>query len=59
MLIRSLVGADRPIIRAATLANVNWIGPRFTFEDLDGSDELSRYYASRSSDATAAPTPCC
>ncbi|QYH35150.1 GNAT family N-acetyltransferase [Salinibacterium sp. M195] len=45
MSIRQLKEFDRPLLREATLANMNWCGPRFSFADLDRSDELAHYYA--------------
>lgn len=45
MATRQLVAADRPILRRATLANMNWVGPRFTFEDLDGLQEITHYFS--------------
>lgn len=42
---RLLNASDRPILRRATLANMNWCGPRFSFADLDRSDELAHYYS--------------
>lgn len=44
MTIRPLTAADRPLLRAATLANMNWNGPRFTLDDLDGNRALAHYY---------------
>lgn len=41
---RELVATDRPLLRRATLANMNWLGPRFTFEELDGAPELFHYF---------------
>ncbi|MFE4078172.1 GNAT family N-acetyltransferase [Paenarthrobacter sp. YIM B13468] len=35
---------DRPLLRQATLANMNWNTSRFTYEDVDNSDELSHYF---------------
>lgn len=45
MATRLLTASDRPLLRQATLANMNWCGPRFTFDDLDQSKELAHYYA--------------
>ncbi|WP_026037582.1 GNAT family N-acetyltransferase [Salinibacterium sp. PAMC 21357] len=42
---RLLTEADRPLLREATLANMNWCGPRFSFDDLDQSAELAHYYS--------------
>lgn len=42
--IRPLTATDRPLLREATLANLNWSGPRFGFGDIDASPELSHYY---------------
>lgn len=41
---RPLTATDRPLLREATLANMNWSGPRFTFDDIDASPELSHYF---------------
>jgi ribosomal protein S18 acetylase RimI-like enzyme len=46
MTIRPLSPADRALLREATLANMNWDGPRFTLDDVDGSHELSHYFTS-------------
>ncbi|MFF1572017.1 GNAT family N-acetyltransferase [Leifsonia sp. NPDC058292] len=46
MAIRPLSMADRALLREATLANMNWDGPRFTLDDVDGSPELSHYFTS-------------
>jgi ribosomal protein S18 acetylase RimI-like enzyme len=46
MTIRPLGPADRALLREATLANMNWDGPRFTLDDVDGSRELSHYFTS-------------
>lgn len=46
MTFRTLSSADRPLLREATLANMNWNEPRFTFEDVDASPEISHYFAS-------------
>ncbi|MBH0116630.1 GNAT family N-acetyltransferase [Salinibacterium sp. NG253] len=45
MSIRWLTASDRPLLRAATLANMNWCGLRFTFDDLDQSEDLAHYYS--------------
>lgn len=44
MAIRALREEDRGLLRRATLANMNWIGPRFTFDDVDESEELTHYF---------------
>ncbi len=44
MPIRQLVAADQALLRRATLANINWVGPRFTFEDVDGVAEIAHYF---------------
>jgi ribosomal protein S18 acetylase RimI-like enzyme len=46
MTIRPLSGADRALLREATLANMNWDGARFTLDDVDGSHDLSHYFTS-------------
>jgi ribosomal protein S18 acetylase RimI-like enzyme len=46
MTIRALSAADRPLLREATLANMNWNGPRFTFEDVDAAPDISHYFTS-------------
>lgn len=46
MLLRPLTAADRPLLREATLANMNWNGPRFGFADIDEAPELSHYFTS-------------
>lgn len=46
MTVRLLSSADRPLLREATLANMNWDEPRFTFEDVDDSPEISHYFSS-------------
>ncbi|MBH0023041.1 GNAT family N-acetyltransferase [Salinibacterium sp. SWN248] len=45
MPIRLLNASDRPLLREATLANMNWCGSRFSFDDLDQSAELAHYYS--------------
>ena len=45
MATRLLNESDRPLLRQATLANMNWSGPRFTFDDLDQSKDLAHYYS--------------
>ncbi|CAO1653894.1 Ribosomal protein S18 acetylase RimI-like enzyme [Salinibacterium sp. NYA9b] len=45
MATRLLTESDRPLLRQATLANMNWCGPRFTFDDLDQSKDLAHYYS--------------
>lgn len=42
--LRPLTAADRPLLREATLANMNWNGPRFGFADMDDAPELSHYF---------------
>jgi hypothetical protein len=42
---RFLNASDRPLLREATLANMNWCGLRFSFNDLDQSAELAHYYS--------------
>ncbi|MBT8163043.1 MULTISPECIES: GNAT family N-acetyltransferase [Arthrobacter] len=44
MTFRPLSAGDRPLLRQATLANMNWNTSRFTFEDVDNSDEISHYF---------------
>lgn len=44
MPIRKLVAADQAILRSATLANMNWVEPRFTFADVDGVAEIAHYF---------------
>lgn len=44
MLFRPLTASDRPLLREATLANMNWSGPRFGFADMDAAPELSHYF---------------
>ncbi len=46
MPIRELNDTDRQLLRRATLANMNWAGPRFTLDDVDASEELSHYFSS-------------
>jgi len=41
---RLLDPSDRPLLMRATLANMNWCGPRFSFNDLDQAEELAHYY---------------
>ena len=41
---RRLVGADQDLLRAATLANMNWSGPRFTFDDVDEAADIVHYF---------------
>lgn len=43
MAIRHLTAGDVELLRAATLANMNWCGERFTPADVDASPALSRY----------------
>ena len=42
---RELGASDRQILMEATLANVNWVGPRFTARDVVSTPEFSRYVA--------------
>lgn len=42
--IRLLTDADRPLLRQATLANMNWSGRHFTAADVDASDEINHYF---------------
>lgn len=44
MTTRALSSADRLLLREATLANMNWNGPRFTFEELDAAQDISHYF---------------
>lgn len=46
MLLRTLTAADRPLLREATLANMNWSGERFSFDEIDAAPELSHYFMS-------------
>ena len=42
---RPLLSSDRELMRAATLANMNWTGSRrFTFADIDSTPEFSHYF---------------
>lgn len=42
--IRALVGSDKPILRTATLSNMNWSGTeRFSYKDIDLNTELRHY----------------
>jgi GNAT superfamily N-acetyltransferase len=50
MTTRALSSADRPLLREATLANMNWNEPRFTFDDVDASHEISHYFTDFPSD---------
>lgn len=43
---RPLSSADRPLLREATLANMNWNGSRFTVDDIDAAHEISHYFTS-------------
>ena len=36
--------ADRPLLRAATLGNLNWVGDRFTEGDLDSTPAFAHYF---------------
>lgn len=44
MTIRPLSSADRPLLREATLANMNWNGEKFTFHDVDAAHAISHYF---------------
>ena len=45
---RPLTERDVPLLRTATLVNVNWRGEeRFTYRDIDRSPDLRHYYAFR------------
>jgi ribosomal protein S18 acetylase RimI-like enzyme len=44
MALRQLTEHDRPLLRRATLANMNWNSSRFTFDDVDGMPEIAHYY---------------
>jgi len=44
MRLRPLTDDDRGLLREATLANMNWDGPRFTPEAVDAMPELAHYY---------------
>ena len=44
MRLRPLTGADRGLLRAATLANMNWVEQRFSVDDLDATTDLAHYY---------------
>lgn len=50
MALRPLSQDDRALLRKATLANMNWSAFRFTFDDVDGSNELSHYFTAFPSD---------
>ena len=42
---RPLSSSDRELMRAATLANMNWTGSRrFTYADIDSTPEFSHYF---------------
>ncbi|RKN69669.1 GNAT family N-acetyltransferase [Microbacterium sp. CGR2] len=43
---RPLTSADRPLLRDATLANMNWNEERFTLDDVDAANEISHYFTS-------------
>jgi ribosomal protein S18 acetylase RimI-like enzyme len=45
MTTRLLEAADRGVLRAATLANMNWAGQRFTYRDIDGSPDITHYFS--------------
>ena len=43
--LRPLLSSDRELMRAATLANMNWTGSRrFTYADIDSTPEFSHYF---------------
>lgn len=44
MALRPLNADDRQILRQATLANMNWNTSRFTYEDVDNSEEIAHYF---------------
>jgi len=44
MALRELTDHDRPLLRQATLANMNWNASRFTFDDVDGMPDIAHYY---------------
>lgn len=44
MTVRPLTSADRPLLRRATLVNINWSGSRLTVDDVDRSPELAHYF---------------
>lgn len=44
MMLQPLTHDDRGLLREATLANMNWLEPRFTFDDLDAAADLAHYY---------------
>lgn len=44
MALRPLSQDDRALLRQATLANMNWSAPRFTFDAVDGSHEIAHYF---------------
>jgi GNAT superfamily N-acetyltransferase len=44
MTTRPLVAADRALLREATLSNMNWSGPRFTFDDVDRTPDIAHYF---------------
>ena len=46
MRLRPLTDDDRGLLRDATLANMNWDGPRFEPEQVDGMPDLAHYYTS-------------
>lgn len=46
MTIRPLTSADRPLLREATLANMNWNGGSSTLDDVDTTPEISHYFTS-------------
>ena len=46
MRLRPLNDDDRGLLREATIANMNWDGPRFEPDRLDGMPELTHYFTS-------------
>src|SRR3954451_20366386 len=45
MATRLLDVADRGVLRAATLANMNWAGQRFTYRDIDEAPDIAHYFS--------------
>jgi ribosomal protein S18 acetylase RimI-like enzyme len=45
MATRLLEAADRGVLRAATLANMNWAGQRFTYRDIDEAPGIAHYFS--------------
>lgn len=47
--IRQLTASDSPILRIATLTNMNWTGEeRFTYRDIDQTPDIRHYFEFRS-----------